>query len=146
MWGHSLHGSCCTQGFLSVLVCVIRWISSSKFKSRWLGKGNQMGILNSLLPCDWCRGYRGGFEGTSAGRILVCIFLVILKSWFGLGLAAYVFISLQSSFGSNKKRSHLHFNWVTLLPPLPTHSTCSLLLRAGARCHSLHLGDTHQRP
>lgn len=37
----------------------------------------------------------------------------------------------------------MHFNWVTLLPPLPTHSILSLLLRAGARCHSLHLGDTH---
>lgn len=32
-----------------------------------------MGVLNSLLPCDWLRGYLG-FEGKSAGRILVCVF------------------------------------------------------------------------
>lgn len=122
MWGHSVHGSRCPHGFLSVLVCVIRWISSSKFKSRWLGKGNQMGVLNSLLPCVWFRGYLG-FEGKSAGRILVCVFLVVLKSWFGQGLAPYVFISLQSSFGSNKKGSHLHFNWVSPSPsPHPQHS------------------------
>lgn len=52
-------------------------------------------------------------------RVLVHIFMVLLKSWLGQGLALYIFIFFWSSFSSNKQRNHLHFNWVILLPLSP---------------------------